>query len=330
MFAGIDTHKDTLAVAVVDLVGLPVVRVEEPNTRAGFVRIGELLATHQVTRVGIEGSGSYGRCVAAYLVLDWDQSGVAVLEVPTVMTSRERGARPGKGKTDPVDAVAIARITMREPDLPPVRLVVGDAADLRALLDYRDDLVTERGDLVNRVHMDLHGMFPGYHHQIPDLIRKTHLDAAQLLLADDHRVRAEVTRRRLARIVAIDVEAGALKHRIAGLVADTGSSLTGIYGVGPIIAARFMAEVALDAVGSDVVGPDPLPLTPSCDALQVGTPHQQLDLVVSDLDAAPESEFGMDPAGTVDPVALVWIWLIRSVSIACRSARSEGGRVRRS
>lgn len=33
-------------------------------------------------------------------------------------------------------------------------------------------------------------------------------------------------------------------------------------------------------------------------------PHQQLDLVVSDLDAAPESEFGMDPAGTVDPVAL--------------------------
>jgi len=91
--------------------------------------------------------------------------------------------------------------------------------------------------------MDLHGLFPGYHHQIPDLVSKTHVDAAQLLLADDHRVRAEVTRRRLARIVAIDVEAGALKHRIAGLVADTGSSLTGIYGVGPIIAARFMAEV---------------------------------------------------------------------------------------
>jgi hypothetical protein len=36
-----------------------------------------------VTRVGIEGSGNYGRCVADYLVLDWDQPGVAVLEVPT-------------------------------------------------------------------------------------------------------------------------------------------------------------------------------------------------------------------------------------------------------
>jgi hypothetical protein len=167
VFAGIDTHKDSLAVAVIDQVGLCVARADEPNTRSGFVRIGELLATHHVTRVGIEGSGHYGRCVAAYLALDWDQPEVGVFEVPTLMTSRERGARPGKGKTDPVDAVAIARITMRDPDLPPVRLAVGDAADLRALLDYRGDLVTERGDLANRVHMDLHGLFPGYHHQIP-------------------------------------------------------------------------------------------------------------------------------------------------------------------
>ena len=115
MFAGIDSHKDSLAVAVVAEVGLPVACCDEPNTRSGLVRIGELLAKHHVTRVGIEGSGHFGRCVAAYLALDWDEPGVAVLEVPTLMTSRERGARPGKGKTDPIDAVAIARITMREP-----------------------------------------------------------------------------------------------------------------------------------------------------------------------------------------------------------------------
>jgi hypothetical protein len=48
---------------------LPRIRAEEPNTRAGFVRIGER-AAYQLTRVGIEGSGSYGRCVAAYLALD--------------------------------------------------------------------------------------------------------------------------------------------------------------------------------------------------------------------------------------------------------------------
>ena len=60
MFAGIDSQKDTLAVAVVDQVGLAVAVVQEPNTRAGFVRIGELLAKHEVIRVGIEGSAITG------------------------------------------------------------------------------------------------------------------------------------------------------------------------------------------------------------------------------------------------------------------------------
>ena len=243
MFAGIDTHKDTLAVAVVDQLGRPVARAEEPNTRPGIVRIGQLLATHQVSRVGIEGSGNYGRCVAAYLVLDWDQPAVAVLEVPTLMTSRERGARPGQGKTDPVDAVAIARITMREADLPRVRLAVGDAADLRSLLDYREDLVKERSDLVNRIHAELTGLFPGYHVKIPNLVYKVHLDAAQRLLADDSRVRAELARRRLARVLEIDQEAAELKHRIAGYVTASGTSLTSIYGIGPIIAGRFLSQV---------------------------------------------------------------------------------------
>jgi hypothetical protein len=62
--------------------------------------------------------------------------------VPTLLTSRERRGQLGKGKTDPVDALAIARITAREQQLPPVRLTAGAAADLRALLDYREDLET--------------------------------------------------------------------------------------------------------------------------------------------------------------------------------------------
>jgi hypothetical protein len=55
----------------------------------------------------------------------------------------------------------------RVPQLPPVRLTVGPAADLRALLDYREDLVTERGALVNRAHAELSGLRAGYQHQAP-------------------------------------------------------------------------------------------------------------------------------------------------------------------
>src|SRR5215213_11793183 len=135
VIAGIDTHKDTLAVAVVDEAGRLVAGGDVPNTERGFAKLVDMFNTHHVQRVGIEGSGSFGRAVAVHLALCWqsDQP-VAVVEVPTLMTSRER--RPGqlgKGKTDPVDALAIARITTREQQLPPVRLTVGAAADLRAL-----------------------------------------------------------------------------------------------------------------------------------------------------------------------------------------------------
>ena len=86
-----------------------------------------------------------------------------VVEVPPGLTFRERAGRPGAGKTDPRDAVAIARVTAREPGLPPVRLAVGAAADLRALLDYREQLVEERTRLGNRAHVELASLRPGYH-----------------------------------------------------------------------------------------------------------------------------------------------------------------------
>lgn len=115
-------------------------------------------------RVGIEGSGARGRSVAVHLAFEHPDQDLAVVEVPTLMTSRERRGKPGQGKTDPVDALAIARITAREPGLPPVRLTVGPAADMRALLDYRDDLIAERTALANRVHAELAGLLPGYQH----------------------------------------------------------------------------------------------------------------------------------------------------------------------
>src|SRR4051794_22515172 len=92
--AGIDTHKDTLAVAVIDDTGRPAVVTELANTEAGFDALEQLLEEHAVTRVGIEGSGNYGRGAAVRLVLT---GGLQVVEVPPSLTSRERSARPGQG-----------------------------------------------------------------------------------------------------------------------------------------------------------------------------------------------------------------------------------------
>jgi len=79
--------------------------------------------------------------------------------------------------------LAIARITAREPQLPPVRLTVSPAADLRALLDYREDLVVERGALVNRAHAELIGLHAGYHRQMPNLTTRARVRAVLALIA---------------------------------------------------------------------------------------------------------------------------------------------------
>src|SRR5215203_3152854 len=219
VFAGIDTHKDTLAVAVIDDAGRLLAARDVPNTEQGFVQLVGLFDTHQVVRVGIEGSGHFGRAVAVHLVLCWQPPrSVAVVEVPTLMTARER-------------------------QLPPVRLTVGPAADLRALLDYREDLVTERGALVNRAHAELSGLRAGYHHQVPNLTTRARVRAVLTLIADQDSVRAVLCRRRLERILAIDAETAELKQQIADLVAAAGTTLTDLHGIGPLVAARFIAEV---------------------------------------------------------------------------------------
>jgi transposase len=244
VIAGIDTHKDTLAVAVVDEAGRLVAGGDVPNTERGFAKLVDMFNTHHVQRVGIEGSGSFGRAVAVHLVVCWQPDRPAtVVEVPTLLTSRERRGQLGKGKTDPVDALAIARITTREQQLPPVRLTVGAAADLRALLDYREDLVRERGALVNRAHAELGGLRPGYQQQIPILTTCARVRAAVDLLGDDTSIRATLCRRRLERVIAIDAETAELKRQISKLVAAADTTLTDLYGVGPLVAARFLAEV---------------------------------------------------------------------------------------
>jgi transposase len=239
VFAGIDSHKDTLAVAVIDTAGRTVTVRQIANEPDGFTVLADLVTAHEVVRVGIEGSTNFGWAAAMHLVA----AGATVVEVPPLMTSRERQSRPGQGKTDPVDAVAVARITAREAFLPPVRPMDGLPAELRVLMDYREQLIDERTALANRIHADLGWLRPGYQHKLPRLTQPAHLQAGLALLANDDSVRASVTRRRLQRMVAINAELAGLRTQIAELVQQSGTTLTGIYGVGVFVAARILAEV---------------------------------------------------------------------------------------
>jgi transposase len=111
MFAGVDTHKDTLAVAMIDHAGRVVRQLELPNQDSGYARLLALLSSHNVVRVGVEGSGNFGWPAAIYLL----ERDLNVVEVPPLMTSRERLSRPGRARP--------TRSTRsRSPASPPARM----------------------------------------------------------------------------------------------------------------------------------------------------------------------------------------------------------------
>jgi transposase len=68
---------------------------------------------------------------------------------PPQLTSQARRRQRTQAKSDPIDAVLIARITRREPDLPRIR-PDGKLEDLRVLVRHRRELRAERNRMANR------------------------------------------------------------------------------------------------------------------------------------------------------------------------------------
>jgi transposase len=77
---------------------------------------------------------------------------------PKLMGEARRGAR-SFGKSDAIDALAVARAALREPDLPAAHLA-GPAREIQLLVDHREDLVAERTGIQNRLRWQLHDLDP--------------------------------------------------------------------------------------------------------------------------------------------------------------------------
>jgi transposase len=92
---GIDTHKATLAASAIDPTGRELGARTFPNDRAGHTRLQRWAEGHGTERrFGIEGSGSYGAALGRLLVT----AGEEVVEVPAVLTDRERRHFAGRAR----------------------------------------------------------------------------------------------------------------------------------------------------------------------------------------------------------------------------------------
>ena len=144
---GIDTHKDSLAACVVDELGGPLAERTFGNDPAAHKALWSWArATAPGATIGIEGSSRFGAALARFLLA----RGELVREVPPQLTYRERGRTRLPGKSDPGDALAIARVAARERSLPPVRLS-DRTVDIRMLVEAREDAIAEAVRIRNRL-----------------------------------------------------------------------------------------------------------------------------------------------------------------------------------
>jgi transposase len=233
---GIDTHKDSLAACAVDDVGGVLAEASFPNDPAGHAALGawaERVAPS--ARIGVEGSSTYGAAAARHL----EAAGLAVREVPPHLSRRERTRTRRAGKSDPGDALAIARVCAREIELPPIRR--DDATtELGLLLAARADLVGEATRIRNRLHADLVVLVPGYGGKVANLVSERHLASALRLLRGHPGLQAELARERVAELRRIHARIGRLSDRVAERVA--GHSLLAVPGIGALTAAALIAE----------------------------------------------------------------------------------------
>lgn len=156
MVFGIDAHKRNHTAVAVDDRGRKLGERTTGTTSADHLR---LLSWAQ--RWGGDRLWAIEDCrqLSRRLERDLLAAGERIVRVPPKPMANCRSSARTYGKSDPIDALAVARAALREPDLPTASLD-GDTRELRLLVDHRDDLVAERTRAINRLRWHLHELDP--------------------------------------------------------------------------------------------------------------------------------------------------------------------------
>lgn len=236
---GADLHKRSHTVVAVDDQGRRLAEHTVAATPEGHL---ELLAWARERfgerRWALEDCRHLSRRLERDLVI----AGEPVVRVPPKLMAGARRSGREPGKSDPIDALAVARAALREPDLPVARLD-GPEREVRLLVDHRDDLVAERTQLINRVRWGLLELGIA-EPPARALDRARVLDALAARLADTGGIVARLARDRIGRIRVLTADIDALEREIEALVRELAPTLLALPGCGPLTAAKLVGETA--------------------------------------------------------------------------------------
>lgn len=238
---GVDAHKRSHTLVAVDDIGRKVAETTVQSTREGHAQAIRWAAD----RLGghLEWAIEDNRAVTDLLERDLLAAGPwRVVRVPPHLMARARTSVRNHGKSDPIDALAVARAAQQNPDLP---VAVHDAVswDLRQLVDRREDLVLQRVAMMHRVYFRVHLIEPSL--ATPTrLENRGRRESLSAFLRTRTGLLAELARDEVDDIEYLSRRIDSLSLRIVNRVDELGSSLLSISGCAHLTAAKLIGEAA--------------------------------------------------------------------------------------
>jgi len=238
---GIDAHKRTHTVVAVDHLG----RQLGSKTTTATTTADHLAIIRWADQFGDERCWAVEDCrhLSRRLERDMLAAGERIVRVPPKLMAHSRDSARTYGKSDPIDALAVARAALREPNLPTAHLD-NESRELRLLVDHREDLVAERTRHINRLRWHLHDLDPTWEPDLRSLTTFKHLDITAARLAGLDSVIARIAADLVARIRQLTVDINDLRVELEARTETTAPNLRQIHGVGPLAAAKLIGEVA--------------------------------------------------------------------------------------
>jgi transposase len=241
---GADTHKRSHTVAAVaaatgELLGEQTVQVG----RRGFGALLRWARSLDGDRVwALEDCRHVSGSLERFLI----ERGERVLRVPTHLTANARKSARQRGKSDPIDALNVARAALQEGlDAFPAAHLDGPELDVRLLVDHRERLVRHRVELNSTLLWHLHDLWPEL--RLPGgalFSKKWSTRIGRRLARAQQTMRVRIARDELRRLRELTQAINQLEREISELVGQIAPQLLSEPGFGPLIAAKLVGEIA--------------------------------------------------------------------------------------
>lgn len=183
------------------------------------------------------------RHLSARLERDLLGLGQKVVRVPPKLMAQTRASARTRGKSDPIDALAVARGFLRGPDLP-VASHDEVSRELKLLVDRREVLVAQRTATINRLLWRVHELDPEHAPKPRSLGLAKHRGILGDWLDTQTGIVAELARDELADVTRLTETINALAKRIGARVRIVAAVLLAMPGCGELTAAKLVGETA--------------------------------------------------------------------------------------